>query len=228
MTKIAPNSNPMRELRIKQLAQEVNKVDTGLVKLGPEHLSGSKVVTEERLYNILPELEQYYEMWLSYPDKLLYQLLPTDTSFRLYPFQTLILRVNQRYQKTFGTATRGYSKSFIAVLGKLLKCVLLPGSKESMVAEHKNQAAQIGREKINELLNLMPLLKEEIRWEKGSQTTLGEDYIRLVFKNTSEFDIVGLTDATRGGRRNGMLFEEVNFCLNTPLPYYHKGYAVAC
>ena len=101
-----------------------------------------------------------------------------------------------------------YSKSFIAVLGKLLKCVLLPGTKESMVAEHKNQAAQIGREKINELFNLMPLLREEIRWDKGSQTTMGEDYIRLVFKHGSIFDIVGLTDATRGGRRNGMLFEE--------------------
>ena len=102
-----------------------------------------------------------------------------DTSFRLYPFQTLILRTNQRHKKTFGTATRGYSKSFIAVLGKLLKCVLLPGTKEAMVAEHKNQAAQIGREKINELFSLMPLLREEIRWEKGSQTTMGEDYIRL-------------------------------------------------
>ena len=121
-----------------------------------------------------------------------------------------------------------YSKSFVAVLGKMLKCVLLPGSKESMVAEHKNQASQIGREKINELFSLMPLLREEVRWDKGSQTTMGDDYIRLVFKNTSVFDIVGLTDATRGGRRNGMLFEEVNFCLNTPLPYYHKGYAIAC
>jgi hypothetical protein len=72
-----------------------------------------------------------------------------------------------------------YSKSFIAVLGKMLKCVLLPGSKESMVAEHKNQASQIGREKINELFSLMPLLKEEVRWDKGSQTTMGDDYIRL-------------------------------------------------
>lgn len=72
-----------------------------------------------------------------------------------------------------------YSKSFVAVLGKMLKCVLLPGSKESMVAEHKNQASQIGREKINELFSLMPLLKEEVRWDKGSQTTMGDDYIRL-------------------------------------------------
>lgn len=201
-------ANPMRELRKQQLQREKLKIDTGLMKIGPKHQSGGKVVTEDRLYKILPILEEYYELWLSYPDKLLYQLLPMDTSFRLYPFQTLILRTNQRHKKTFGTATRGYSKSFIAVLGKLLKCVLLPGTKEAMVAEHKNQAAQIGREKINELFGLMPLLREEIRWEKGSQTTMGEDYIRLVFKNGSIFDIVGLTDATRGGRRNGMLFEE--------------------
>lgn len=218
----------MRELRKQQLQRSKEKIDTGLLKIGPAHNSGGKVVTEERLYKILPDLEKYYELWLSYPDKLAYQLLPIDTSFRLYPFQTFILRINQRYQKTFGVATRGYSKSFIAVLGKILKCILLPGTKEAMVAEHKNQAAQIGREKINELFNLMPLLKQEIRWEKGSQTTMGEDYIRLVFKNGSIFDIVGLTDTTRGGRRNGMLLEEVNFCLNTPLPYYHKGYAIAC
>ena len=171
--------NPMRQLRQQQLQREKLKIDTGLMKIGPKHQSGGKVVTEERLYKILPILEEYYELWLSYPDKLLYQLLPMDTSFRLYPFQTLILRTNQRHKKTFGTATRGYSKSFIAVLGKLLKCVLLPGTKEAMVAEHKNQAAQIGREKINELFSLMPLLREEIRWEKGSQTTMGEDYIRL-------------------------------------------------
>lgn len=91
----------------------------------------------------------------------------------------------------------------------MIKCVLLPGTKETMVAEHKNQAARIGREKINELFMLMPLLKEEVDWKKGSQTTLGDDYIRLVFKNSSELDIVGIGDSTRGGRRNGLLLEEV-------------------
>ena len=201
--------NLMQEMRKKQLEQKRNKVDTGLLKLGPDHLRGAKVVTEERLYKILPELEQYYELWLAYPDKLVSLLMPQDTSFKLFPFQTLILRVNQRYKKVFGTATRGYSKSFIAVLGKILKCVLLPGTKETIVAEHKNQAARIGREKINELFSLMPLLKEEVNWAKGSQTTMGDDYIRLVFKNTSELDIVGIGDSTRGGRRNGLLAEEV-------------------
>ena len=201
--------NHMKELRRQQLADRKEKKDTGLVQMGPAHRTGGRVVTEERLYEILPVLEQYYEMWLSYPDKLVSQLMPNDTSFKLYPFQTLGLRVNQRHKTVFQTATRGYSKSFMAVLSKMIKCMLLPGTKETMVAEHKNQAARIGREKINELFMLMPLLKEEVDWKKGSQTTLGDDYIRLVFKNSSELDIVGIGDSTRGGRRNGLLLEEV-------------------
>jgi len=199
----------MKELRKSQLKARENKQDTGLLQLGPEHRTGGKVVTEERLYKILPILEQYYELWLAYPDKLVTQLLPLDTSFKLFPFQTLGMRVNQRYKKVFQTATRGYSKSFMAVLGKIIKCVLLPGTKETMVAEHKNQASRIGREKINELFSLMPLLREEVNWVKGSQTTMADDYIRLVFKNGSEFDIVGIGDSSRGGRRNGVLAEEV-------------------
>ena len=171
--------NLMQEMRKKQLADIKNKKDTGLLRLGPDSSHGAKVVTEERLYKILPELEQYYELWLAYPDKLVSLLMPQDTSFKLFPFQTLGMRVNQRFKKVFQTATRGYSKYFMAVLGKTIKCVLLPGTKETMVAEHKNQAARIGREKINELFSLMPLLKEEVRWDKGSQTTMGDDYIRL-------------------------------------------------
>lgn len=198
----------MRKLRLEQLKNKDSKEDTGLLKIGPKHKAGNRVVTEERLEAILPELEQYYELWLSYPDKLVDILLPEDTTFRLFPFQKVSLRVNARHHRVAQTATRGYSKSFIAVLGKMLKCVLLPGTKETMVAEHKVQTAQIGREKVNELFGLMPLLKEEVNFKKGSQTSMSTDGVRLVYKNTAEFDIVGIRDSTRGGRRNGLLAEE--------------------
>lgn len=49
-----------------------------------------------------------------------------------------------------------------------------------------------------------------------------------VFKNGSELDIVGIGDSSRGGRRNGVLLEEVNFCLNISFPHDHEGYAIAC
>jgi len=193
----------------KKAFEEEAKKDTGLLRLGPRYRRQNKAVSEDRLLAILPDLEKYYELWLSYPDKLMYQYLPPSTGFKLYPFQTLSLRANFRHKYVFQVATRGYSKSFIAVISKYLNCILLPGHKASMVAEHKNQAAKIGREKLIELWQLMPALKDEINFVKGSQTTLGEDYIRLVFKNTSEFDIVGVGNSTRGGRRHSMLLEEV-------------------
>jgi len=99
------------------------------------------------------------------------------------------------------------------VLSKELKCILLPGTKESVLAKHKSQATQIGREKIQELIQLMPLLDEEIDRSKGSGTTFAKDYIRLKFKNGSELDIVGIEDSARGGRRHGLLLEEVKFAL---------------
>ena len=86
--------------------------DTGLVKLGPNVRSGGKIVTEERLLAILPELEQYYELWLAYPDKLVELLLPMDTHFKLMPFQILALRINARNKLVFQTATRGGVKNF--------------------------------------------------------------------------------------------------------------------
>ena len=132
------------------------KKDTGLVKLGYQESSG-KIVTEERLLRILPLLEQYYELWLAYPDKLIDLMLPSDTSFKLLPFQILALRVNARFKVVYQTATRGYSKSFIAVLGKIIQGILLPRSKLSIVSEFKQQATQIGREKINELKFLINL-----------------------------------------------------------------------
>ena len=88
------------------------KKDTGLLKLGPDNSTGQKAVTEERLMKILPELEQYYELWLAYPDKLVDLLMPIDTQFKLLPFQILALRVNQRHKLVYQTATRGGVKHF--------------------------------------------------------------------------------------------------------------------
>ena len=184
------------------------KKDTGLLKLGPDNSTGQKAVTEERLMKILPELEQYYELWLAYPDKLVDLLMPVDTQFKLLPFQILALRVNQRHKLVYQTATRGYSKSFIAILGKLLEGMLLPRSKLSVVSEFKQQAAQIGKEKVDELKYLMPMLANELDESHGSGKANSKDFLRVVLKNKSQLDIVSVEDSTRGGRRHAILLEE--------------------
>ena len=184
-------------------------IDNGLIDYSPSRVSGGgNFVTEERLMRIFPVLEQYINFWIQYPDKFVELLSPTDTQFKLYPFQILTVRAAMRYQRFGLCATRGFSKSFIAVLVKEIKCILLPGTKESLVATTKQQAAEIGSAKIKEISSLLPLLDNEIDYRKGSGTTFGQDYTRIRFKGTSELDIVGVSETTRGNRRNGMIFEE--------------------
>lgn len=191
----------------KEFKERMSK-DTGLLKLNPNGNSGSKVVTEERLLRILPDLEKYYELWLAYPDKLVELLLPIDTNFKLIPFQILALRVNARHKLVFQTATRGYSKSFIAILSKLIHGILLPKAKISVVSEFKQQATQIGKEKLDELSYLMPLLKQEFNEAHGAGNANSKDFLRKMMKNGAQLDIVSIEDSTRGGRRHSILFEE--------------------
>jgi hypothetical protein len=181
-------------------------VDTGLIDFAPNEKEKSfGAVTQKRLLGCLPELEKMYDFWLAYPDKMVEQFLPIDTSFKFYPFQIISLRANARHKRVVETAPRGFSKSFKAVLSKMLKCALLPNSKESLLANNKIQAARIGKEKIEELLRLLPFLKNEVDFKKGSGTVFGKDYIHIRFKNGSEFDIVSILESERGGRRHGLI-----------------------
>ena len=110
-----------RQKKLERLKFE----DTGLVKYGPNEKREGPV-TEERLMAIWDDLIKYYELWLAYPDKLVELLLPPTTAFKLHPFQVVALRINFRYRRVSQTSTRGFSKSFIAFLTKLLKGILLP------------------------------------------------------------------------------------------------------
>jgi len=206
-----PKKGPVTSVRpiakyLKERPKDVEFIDTGLIDYAPnerEHAYGA--ITEKRLENILPYIEAQYEHWLAYPDKMIEDFLPKDTSFKILPFQVLSLRANARHKRVFETAPRGFSKSFKAILSKMLKCSLLPNSKEAMLAANKIQAARIGKEKIEELFRLLPFLKHEVDFRKGSGTTFGKDYIHIRFKNNSEFDIVSILESERGGRRHGLI-----------------------
>lgn len=63
-------------------------------------------------------------------------------------------------------------------------------------------------------MELFPILEKEIEHKQYTR-----DYVRLKFKNKSQFDIVAVKDSTRGGRRHGGTLEEVR-----KLPYYIFAY----
>lgn len=84
----------------------------------------------------------------------------------------------------------------------------------------RNEAGAIASEKLNEIFNLVPGLRNEINEKKSNFTA--KDYIRVTFKNGSILDVVGVKNSSRGGRRHSGLIDEVNKIALThffPIPW---------
>ena len=170
-----------------------------------EELSLIKKDYVRKSFNELkPVFREYAEFWLSYPDYFVDFLLPEGSTFQLFYFQRIFLRVFFRYRKVFITATRGTSKTFTEILANYLLCVMRPNIKKFIVAPGKQQASKIAQEKIRDIWKFIPILKNEVE-----KFEFQKDYTRLFFRNGSVFDVVQASDAERGGRRNGGSIEEI-------------------
>lgn len=91
---------------------------------------------------IAANLETYQRIiayWRMYPDRFIDYLcsLNPDNKFKFFTFQRLYLRIAMRYRTTYAVFSRGFSKSFLAVMCLMIKCVLYPGSTLITVAEGK-------------------------------------------------------------------------------------------
>lgn len=88
----------------------------------------------------------------------------------------------------------------------MIKCILYPGIKVFITSGGKEQAAGIAKEKVNEIIDLIPALTKEIDWKKTKLN--GKDYIQVVFTNGSRFDVVATKESSRGGRRHSGLIDK--------------------
>lgn len=168
------------------------------------------VLTEDYLIKHEKFLQKELDLFTVYPDIYLQLLTPTQSEFRLFPYQVVFLRSLMRYNQVFITATRAASKSFLSVLGLYLQCVFIPGHKVSLVAPVKTQGVKIFREKIQEILRLWPRLEDELEIFMGKpHINLSKDVAEAYFKNGSLFTVEGATDSARGLRRHGVFLDEV-------------------
>ena len=173
------HKNPHIQKKLKPRTIPPKVPDNGLILRNPRQAAHSTTVNEKRLTPLLPILFLYWQYWLRYPDALFDFLKPPDTTFELKTIQRFTLRMLMRKKISFLTATRGFSKSFVGVMANQFQCTLIPRTKATMCAQTEKQVIQIGREKINELLALLPLLKNEVDYKNGSGTAFANDYIRL-------------------------------------------------
>lgn len=175
-----------------------------------------KGISKERIDAVLPELRKSFSFYREYPDLFVDFLCGHNPeNFKLFFYQRVFLRICMRHKYVYATFPRAYSKSFLAILVLMLRCILFPGAKLFVTTGGKEQAASIAKEKVEELCKLIPGLKNEIDWRPG-KTKSSKDMVSYVFKNNSILDIIAARASSRGKRKTGGLMEEVRNCLNIP------------
>jgi hypothetical protein len=147
-----------------------------------------------------------------YPDLFLDTIATKTCPIKFYYYQRILLRSMMRYRYFFGTFTRATSKSFLAIMSCYLACMFLPRSKRFVVSEFKKSSLAIVKSKLEEIWTYWPLLKAEVLTQHMST-----DYIELIFKNGSVFQILTLGASSRGQRATGGVMEEAALIDGTAL-----------
>ena len=181
-------------------ADEYAMSDALLERLELQKSSQKIGMSDERIGEALPSLKEAVGFWREYPDKFIDDILPADSKFNLFFYQRVFLRAAIRHKYCYATFPRAFSKSFLAVMVLIIRCILYPGAKLFIVSGTKEQGASIAKEKIEELKEMIPAFKNEINEKKS---LYGKDYVRLEFHNGSRLDVVAARNSTRGGRRHG-------------------------
>lgn len=165
-------------------------------------------VTEERIKKDSSRLRQVVSFWRAYPDLFIDYLckLNPNNSFHFFFYQRLYLRAVMRHKYVYCVFPRAYSKSFLAVMCLMIKCILYPGCQIFVVSDGKQQSAAILTEKVQDVCNKVPALSREIK--KSSST---KDSAVYTFKNGSTLENIAASEKTRGRRfQSGLIEEAIN------------------
>ena len=165
-------------------------------------------VSEERLRQNLDAIRKKIAFYREYPDLFIDDIKGPDSTFKFRFTQRIFLRSIMRHKYVYCVFTRGFSKSFLAIMGLMIRAVLFPGSKLFVTTGGKEQAAMITISKVEEICRLIPSLENEINWDRGVSKK-SKDNVKYVFKNGSEIDILAARESSRGQRRHGGVIEEV-------------------
>ncbi len=84
-------------------------------------------LSEERISKIVPVLRSYTSFWREYPD-LFVDFLTGDRegTLHLYFYQRVFMRAVMRHKYVYAVFPRAYSKSFLAMLVLMIRCILYP------------------------------------------------------------------------------------------------------
>lgn len=142
-----------------------------------------------------------YSRW--FPDSFLDLIKPPKGGLNLHLDQRIYLRVMLRFTSFYGVFPRGYGKTFDEVLASMLACIFFPEISISLSAQTKENAADLLKDKYNEILRFYPLLKNEI-----DKANFAKGDALVVFKNGSRLDNLANAQTSKGQRRKRINMEE--------------------
>lgn len=187
---------------------------SNLLKIAAHDKKSVAEIDPKKIEDNLDKYQRIIAYWRMYPDKFVDYMasLNPNNKFQFYPTQRIILRINMRYRTVYEVFSRGFSKSFMAVLSLMVKAILYPGSTLITVADAKGQSAMILQSKMQEICKLIPGLAREIVWDtRGTlaKTSQSKDEVTYSFRNGSTIKNVSMTSGSRGFRAQAVLTEEV-------------------
>lgn len=104
-----------------------------------EREKAKKEISKKEVEDKLGAYQRIISYWRRYPDKFIDFLcsLNPNNKFKFYLVQRIYLRIACRYRNMYAVFSRGFSKSFLAVLSLMIKAILYPGATLIVVAEGK-------------------------------------------------------------------------------------------
>jgi len=161
---------------------------------------------KEELDQFRSNLDKYIDFvswgrW--FPDLFLDLIKPKTGGINLHSDQRVFMRIAMRFLSMYGVFTRGWSKTFLEEIVMFIACVFFPGIEFSLTAQTKENAAELLKDKYNDILKKYPWFKNEIYDQKFSKND-GE----IKFVNGSRIDVLANSSSSKGQRRNVIMIEE--------------------
>lgn len=135
-----------------------------------------------------------------YPDYFADLCRSEHAKYKLELPQRLMLRIDARYRDTYITGARGLTKTYIKLLGKMIKGILFPGIRIRYCAPNQKQAAQLATQAFHQIEIDYPIIASH--WSIRNDRA---DMFRITTTYGSEFTMY----APRGDNSSEIVAEEI-------------------
>ena len=138
-----------------------------------------------------------------YPDLWLDLIKPENGGIKLHSDQRTFMRIAMRFLSMYGVYPRGWGKTFNEEIVMFIACVFFPSIEFSLTAQTKENAAELLKDKYNDILKKYPWFKNEIYEAKFSKNDA-----EIKFIHNSRIDVLANSSTSKGQRRNVIMIEE--------------------